>query len=167
MKLVVRVKGVVQEQRLVLKTLSMRGLAENECENVPLVELVEWWGFENKIRVLELIKKNTLMLEAANDQTKGTILLEKEEAGEKPLATVGMDDSVTLVDVRALPSESISDGCEICIDTDPGGDLLTGFWGSGSPNLFGLSAAISLGILVPGERHIPTQEFLIFQANCT
>jgi hypothetical protein len=159
MKLVVRVKGVVQEQRLVFKHISKWGLAENECENVSLVELVERWGFENKTRVLELIKKNMLMLEGANDQTKGTILPEKEEVGEKPLVTVGMDDSATLDDLKALPSESISDGC--------GGDLLTGFWVFGSPNLFGLSAAISLGILIPGECHIPTQELLIFQANCT
>ncbi|KAH8758100.1 hypothetical protein BGZ57DRAFT_1008652 [Hyaloscypha finlandica] len=141
-KLVVRVKGVVQEQKLSFKYPPGPGRAENKCENVSLVELVEQWGFENKTRVLELIKKNALMLEAANDQTKGTILPEKEEVGEKPLATVGMDDSATLDDLRALPSESISDGC--------GGDLLTGFWVFGSPNLFGLSAAISLGILVPG-----------------
>jgi hypothetical protein len=167
MKLVVRVKGVAQEQRLVFKHFSKRGLAENECENVSLVELVERWGFENKTRVLELIKRNALMLEAANNQTKGTLLPEKEEVGEKPLVTVGIDDSATLDDLRALPSESTSDQSEICIDTDPGGDRLTGVWGSGSPNLFRLSAVISFGILVLGERHISTREFLIFQANCT
>jgi hypothetical protein len=167
MKLVVRVKGVVQEQKLAVKYPPRPGQAENECENMSLVELVERWGFENKTRVLELIKKNTLMLEGANDQIKDTILPEKEEAGEKPLATVRIAGSATLDDVRALPSESISDGSEICIDTDPGGDGLTGVWGSGSPNLFGLSAAISIGILVLGERHISTQEFLIFKANCT
>jgi hypothetical protein len=166
-KLVVRVRGVVQEQKLVFKHPRGWSLAKIECENMSLVDLVEQWGFENKTRVLELIEKNTLMLEGANDQTKGTILPEKEEAGEKPLATVGMDDSATLDDVRALPSESISDGSEICIDTNPGGDRLTGVWGSGSPNLFSFSAAISIGILVVGERHISTREFLIFQANCT
>jgi hypothetical protein len=166
-KLVVRVRGVVQEQKLVFKGFPKRVMAENECENMSLVDLVERWGFKNKTRVLELIKKNMLMLEGADDQIKGTILPEKEEAGEKPLATVGMDDSATLDDVRALPSESISDGSEICIDTDPEGDLLTGVWGSGSPNLFGFSAAISIGTLVLGERHISTREFLIFEANRT
>jgi hypothetical protein len=159
MKLVVRVKGVVQEQKLAFKYPPGPGLAENECENMSLVELVERWGFENETRVLELIKKNTLMLEGANDQIKGTILPEKEEAGEKPLATVGIAGSATLDDVRALPSESISDGSEICIDTDPGGDGLTGVWGSGSPNLFGLSAAISIGILVLGERQSRLENF--------
>jgi hypothetical protein len=172
MKLVVRVKGVVQEQNLVFRRTRKWSLAENECENMSLVDLVERWGFKNKTRVLELIRKNTLMLEDANDQNKGTVLPEKEETGEKPLATVGTDnlgtdDSATLDDLRALPFESLSDGNEICIDTDPGGDRLTGVWGSGSPNLLGLSAAISIGILVVGERHISTRELLIFQANCT
>jgi hypothetical protein len=161
---------VVQEQKLVFMG-SSNSMAKMEFENMSLVDLVERWGFENKTRVLELIKKNTLMLEDGNDQTKGTILPDKEETGEKPLATVGTDDlgtddSATLDDLRALPFESISDGSEICIDTDPGGDRLTGVWGSGSPDLFGLSAAISIGILVVGERHISTREFLIFQANC-
>ena len=164
MKLAVRVKGVVQEQKLIFQYSSEHCLAENECENMSLVDLVERWGFQNKTRVLELIKKNMLMLEGANDQIKGTILPEKEETGEKPLVTVGMDGSAAQGDVRALPSESVSDGSEICIDTNPRGDRLTGVWGSGSPNLFSIS---SIGILILGERHISTREFFIFQANCT
>ena len=68
-RLVVRVRGELQEQWLVLDPRDQDPKqATYEYENMSLAELVERWGFKNKARILELIQKNTLVLEASNEE---------------------------------------------------------------------------------------------------
>ncbi|PMD43771.1 hypothetical protein L207DRAFT_631816 [Hyaloscypha variabilis F] len=153
MRLELRVGGVAQRIQLVCSPYQQEEnefmrKALYECENMSLVDLVERWGFENKTRVLELINKNMLMFEDANDQTEGNILPEKEEIQENTIAILNVDDSATLEDGKAPPTKSGSDETEIPITSSSRGDDLAEASRSGCQKLFGLSASISIGILV-------------------
>jgi hypothetical protein len=158
MRLVVRVRGEIQEQWLVSspKDWGRERRADYECENMSLADLVERWGFENKARVLELIKKNILMLGGE----KQDIVMWIREVGD-PDEEGDISTKLTKVDSRTqgdakLSSDSpqtLSDN-EKCIDSGSRKGGLTELWKFGSQKLLSLSVAISIGVLVLGEYFI-------------
>ena len=143
MKIIVRVRGELRKHWLVrssndqdpnAKLLSRQ--APYECENLSLIDLVERWDFENKMRILELVKKNLLLLDIANDQAKGLDFPEKEETRE---------------DAKAFPSETNPYHSMILADSGPSRDSLTEISEFGTRKPLDFTFAISLGILVFGE----------------
>jgi hypothetical protein len=165
MRLVVRVRGEIQEQWLVSSptdqdlehvTEDKWRQAAYECENMSLADLVVRWGFENKARVLELIKKNILMLggekqdnvmwvrEVGDPDEEGDIstTLSKVDSGTQEAAKLSSDSSQVLSDD------------EKCIDSGSRKGGLTECWKFGSQKLqklITLSVAISIGVLALGE----------------
>jgi hypothetical protein len=162
MKLVVRVRGEIQEQWLVSspKDQDLEHVTEDrerqaayECENMSLADLVERWGFENKARVLELIKKNILMLGGEKQDNVMWIreVGDPDEEGDIS-ATLAKVDSGTQGDSKLSSDacQTLSDD-EKCIDSGPRKGGLTERWKFGSQKLLSLSVAISIGVLVLGE----------------
>lgn len=176
MRLVARVRGEIQEQWLISSPKEqdpervMEGKyrqAVYECENMSLADLVERWGFENKARVLELIKKNILMLggekqdntmwirEVVNpDEEKDTsTTLAKADSGTQEAAKLSSDSSQTLSDD------------EKCIDSGSREGGLTERWKFRSQKLLTFGVAIAIGVLVLGEYFILFERLPIFLAD--
>lgn len=165
MRLVVRVRGEIQEQWLVDSpkdqdleqvTEDKQGQAAYECENMSLADLVERWGFENRTRVLELIKKNILMLGGEKQDNVMWIreVVDPDEE-EDTSTTLAEADSGTqeAAKLSSDSSQALSDD-EKCIDSGSRKGGLTERWKFGSQKLLTLSVAISVGVLVLGEYFI-------------
>jgi hypothetical protein len=164
MKLVVRVRGEIQEQWLVRspKDQNLEHVTKDkwrqaafECENMSLADLVERWGFENKARVLELIKKNFFILGGEKQDNvmwiREVVDLNEEEDTSTTLSEVG---SGTQKDAK-LSSDAfqiLSDD-EKCIGSNSGQGGVTQRWKFGSQKLqklLTLSVTISTGVMVLG-----------------
>jgi hypothetical protein len=177
MRLVVRVQGEIQEQWLVSSedqdlehvTEDKERQAEYECENMSLADLVERWGFENKARVLELIKKNFLMLGGEKQDNvmwiREVVDPDKEEDTSTTLAKVdsGTQEAAKL---SSDSSQILSDD-DKCIDSGSGKGGLAERWKIGSQNLLTLSLAISIGVLVLGEYFISFERLTVSLADYT
>ncbi len=121
----------------------------SECENMSLTDLVERWGFENKTRILELIEKNTLMLEGA-DKHELTTLPGEEQSVKDPSAALSMVDQAAGVDSKASTTDPISDNMEVTVESGSTLKSLAGVEGLG---LLSIDTAISICILLLGECH--------------
>jgi hypothetical protein len=149
MKLVVRVQDKFREHWLVYPPDAISP-APYECEDMFLSDLVERWGFENKTRIHELIKKNTLMLEGVK-QSKGTCLQDKETPTLESSTSLGIAFLENQGDIKDLPAGSTSNNTEAIIDSVLIVDEMVEFLEPRSQNLFSFRVTISIGILVLGE----------------
>jgi hypothetical protein len=146
LRLVVRA-GRERQEHWLKYTDPSQGLSE--CENISLTDLVERWGFENKTRILELIEKNTLMLEGA-DKDKLTPLPGEEQSVKDPSATLSIIDPAAGVDSKASTTDLITDSTEITVES---GSTLKSLAGVEGLVLLSTGTAISIGILLLGECH--------------
>jgi hypothetical protein len=126
-----------------------------ECENMSLTELVERWGFENKARVLELIKKNTLMLEGA-DELKVAPLPGDESSVGNQSESVEMVGPTAEENFKALPTGPTTEDTELHLN--PG--LKRGSLAAVEiKKRLSIRAGISVGVLVLSEYQISTSGF--------
>lgn len=165
MRLVARVRGEIQEQWLVSSpkdqdleqvTEDKQRQAAYECENMSLAYLVERWGFENKARVLELIKKNILLLGGEKQDNVMWIreVVDPDEE-EDTSTTLAKADSGTqeAAKLSSNSSQALSDD-EKCIDSGSRKGGLTEPWKFGSQKLLTLSVAIYICVFVLGKYFI-------------
>jgi hypothetical protein len=152
MKLVVRV-GKERHEQWLAATFHPNAVLY-ECDNLSLIDLIERWGFENKARILQLVEKNTLMLEGAGE-ARITPLPAEEQSAENPSSASEMVDSGAGIDFVMARIGPLASGLKRYV--------LAGFAGFGSQKLLSIGTGISVSILILGECHssIP----LSLQAN--
>jgi hypothetical protein len=160
MKLVVRVGKERHEQWLAATFHPSAVLYE--CDNLSLIDLIERWGFENKARILQLVEKNTLMLEVAGE-ARITPLPAEEQSAENPSSASEMVDSGAGIDFVMARIGPVSGDPEIPLASGLKRYVLPGSAGFGSQKLLSIGTGISVSILILGECHssIP----LSLQAN--
>lgn len=141
MRLVSRVQGERREQWFAHTMLF--DLKVSDCENVSLADLVESWNFKNKLRILELIKINTLKIESAIAEENITLLKELTPY------TPGMEELEDLEDAKELRLESNSEEIASAIDSSSKKLGLAGIFEFWSLKL-GFSAGMSVAILILG-----------------
>ena len=126
----------------------------SKCENLSLADLVEAWNFKNKLRILELIKINTLKIESAIAEEN--MMLLKELIPFTP----GMEELENQGDNKELPLESNSEGTASAIDSGSKKRGLAGIFAFWSLKL-GFSAGISIAILIFGQCKILTRSYFV------
>jgi hypothetical protein len=154
MKLVVRVQGKFREHWLVYSP-EFTCPAPYECEDMSLSDLVERWGFENKMRIHELIKKNTLMLEGTSEH-KDVCLPEGEISTLDSSTTLGIAVSANQGDIMDLLSEFISNNTKAVIDSGSQKNGLARTLGIRRNKLLSFKTAIFMSIFIFSEFYIST-----------
>jgi hypothetical protein len=159
MGIVVRVQGELQHLWLATYSGGDRGGVEEypnagfptrapyEGKNMSLADLVERWDLPNKKRILELIKRNMLMLGGANDN-KGSSPQMDEPLEEMESANLTMVDVATEKYSEVLPSKPTSNDLGTALDGGSGKDDLAGVKGFNILKLLTTSAALSFGALI-------------------
>jgi hypothetical protein len=156
MKLVTRVQGERREQWFV--SPHWPSIQAFDCENRSLEDLVEAWNFKNKLRILELIKINTLKIESAIAEENMMLLKELTPF------TPGMEEPEDLEDAKELPLESNSEGTVSAIDSGSNNRGLAGIFAFWSLKL-GFSAGISIAILILGQCKILARKIFCTHAD--
>lgn len=177
MKLVVRVRGEIQEQWLVSspKDQDSEQVVEDkgrqatyEWENMSLADLVEkWWTFENKGRILALIKKNFVML---GGEKKDNVMwfrevVDSKKEGNTSITLAKVDSGIHEVTGSSSDSSQIHSNDEKFIDSDPKRGGLIGLSNFASQKLLPFSAAVSIGALVLGEKSILFERLTVSVAD--
>jgi len=134
-KVVMRVGTERQEHWLETKSVIWSALYE--CEDMSLTDFVERCGFENKSRIIELIKRNTLTLEGSNQAKDLTERLE-------------MVDSVVEISIDQPSMETTLSSTDILVDSLLTRSSLLECTDSASQKVLSFGASISVGILVLG-----------------
>jgi hypothetical protein len=155
LKLVFRVGGERQEQWL-RYVIGKR--APCEYEDMSLIELVQRWGFKNKVRILELIEKNLLMLKGI-DEVEGTPSPTEDPFTTDPSATLGAIDSSAGNDFNGSPMKRVIDETEIPVDSGLKRGSLAGVTAVGIKKLLSIRNGVSISVLVLGECRVSTPAF--------
>ncbi|KAH8593568.1 hypothetical protein B0O99DRAFT_688404 [Bisporella sp. PMI_857] len=117
-----------------------------ECEDMSLTDLVERWGFENKTRILELIKKNELMLEDVEEYEVVPSAKEKQPV-QDPLPALVTFSTAGEGDSKTSPAGTIPDGAKLPIDSGSTQHNLAEVAGNRTHKLLSLRTTISIGTL--------------------
>lgn len=157
MRVLIHVQGEIQQLRLTVDYIGGENLgrfpdrAPYEGENISLADLVERWDFNNKARILELIERNTLMRKGVNAD-KENILPVEEHSKEVESANTAIVGTTTRKDLSMFSSSSTPSQVENSLKPRLATKDMAGGGGPGRQNMLTFGAAISVGILILGER---------------